>query len=205
MLVAHNLDHAIRAQAGDRAAHIKMRLIDGIAERLARIAQHRQGARLRHEGGHVADRAFDDDIDALHRNAAPCAGVAIDHKRSAMGGGAGGLAGVSFHMHEAGHHVLGDADASVAVDNDMRLLVHAGAVIADMPIDIDLNRRGQANRDGVATAGIEDAPIALISLPADAMQDRVQPTNGFRFKVDGMRGGDIGIVDRGAQEFRPQK
>ena len=41
--------------------------------------------------------------------------------------------GVARHMHEAGHHVLGDADPRIAVDQHGGELVHPGAVIADRP------------------------------------------------------------------------
>jgi hypothetical protein len=41
---------------------------------------------------------------------------------------------------------------------DGGLLVHAGAVVADMSGDVDLQRRVEAHGDGVAAAGVVDAP-----------------------------------------------
>ena len=52
----------------------------------AGIAQNDQVAGLRHEGRHVADGAVDDDVDALHRDAAAGGGVAVDDQQPAMGG-----------------------------------------------------------------------------------------------------------------------
>ena len=40
------------------------------------------------------------------------------------------------------------------------LLVHAGAVIADMAVDLDGDRRVEARGDGVAPARVEHAPVA---------------------------------------------
>ena len=48
----------------------------------------------------------------------------------------------------------------------MRVLVHAGAVIADMAFDLDQNRRIETRRDGMLAARIENAPMRLIALVA---------------------------------------
>ncbi len=52
------------------------------------------------------------------RDAAARGGIAVDHQQPAMRRRARRLAGVAAHMHVAGHHVLGDAGAGVAVDDD---------------------------------------------------------------------------------------
>ena len=45
-------------------------------------------------------------------------------------------------------------DAGVAVHADRRELVHAGAVVADVAVDLDLDPRVEPDRDGVrARAG----------------------------------------------------
>jgi hypothetical protein len=101
VLVLELFLNAIRAQALHPAAHKEARLINGIAESLAGITQHDQRARLRHEGAHVADRALDHDVGALERDAASRGRAAVDHQQAAIGGGAGGLAGVALHMDQA--------------------------------------------------------------------------------------------------------
>ena len=84
------------------------------------------------------------------------------------------LPGVALHMHPPGHHVFGDARAGVAVDDDRRLLVHAGAVIADMSLDLDRDRRVDADGDRVLPARIEDAPVRFVGVGLEAMQRRVE-------------------------------
>ena len=59
------------------------------------------------------------------------------------------LRGVAAHPHAPAHDVLGDAGAGMAVDRDSRRRVHAGAVIADMAVDLDVDRRGEPDRDRV--------------------------------------------------------
>ena len=61
-------------------------------------------------------------------------------------GRAGRLAGVALHVHLARHHVFGDAGAGIAVDDDVGLLVHAGAVVADVTVDLDRDRSRQCRR-----------------------------------------------------------
>ena len=74
--------------------------------------------------------------------------------------------------HRARHDVLGHADAAVAVHAHGGLLVHAGAVVADVPVDVDLERRVEADRDGVAPAGVAHAPAPR---RAGLVRRRVQP------------------------------
>ena len=58
-----------------------------------------------------------------------------------MAGGAGRLAGVAVHMHRPDIMFSATPGAGIAVDDDGRALVHAGAVIADMAVDLDRDRR----------------------------------------------------------------
>ena len=95
-------------------------------------------------------------------------------KQPAAAGGAGRLAGVARHMHEARHHVLGDADPGVAVDQHGGELVHAGAVIADRPVDLDGDRRVEPGGNGMAPRRMVDDPVPLIGVGAEAVQRRVQ-------------------------------
>ena len=91
VLVAHLLGDAVGAERRDVAAHVDARLVDRVAERLARVAADHQPAGLRHERAHVADVAADHDVDALHRDAAPRSGIALDDQQTAVRGGAGRL------------------------------------------------------------------------------------------------------------------
>src|SRR5690606_38126625 len=120
------------AETFDLPLHVEPGLVDRIPQARPGIAAHHQAAALSHEGAHVADRAADHDVHALHGDAAARAGIALDHHQPAMAGGRRRLGSVALHPDLAGHDVLGDADAAVAVHHDLGLLVHAGAVIAGM-------------------------------------------------------------------------
>src|ERR1043165_6176004 len=95
VVVREVLLHAVGAEAGDGAAHVDVRLVDRVAERLAGVAADDEPPRLRHESAHVADRALDGDVDALHRDAAARRGVAADVEQAAVRRGAGRLARVA--------------------------------------------------------------------------------------------------------------
>ena len=99
--------------------------------------------------------AADDDVDALHRDAAPRSGIALDDQQPAVRGGARGLRRVALDPHGAAHHVLGDAGARVAVDGDLGLLVHPRGVVADVAVDGD-------------RAPVRRAPTATLWAPRDA-------------------------------------
>ena len=68
--------------------------------------------------------------------------------------------GAALDDHHARHHVLGHADAAVAVDADGRVLVHAGAVVADVAVDLDLVGTVESDRDRVLAAWVEHAHAA---------------------------------------------
>src|SRR5436309_1164095 len=61
------LDH-VGADARDRAAHVDVRLVHRVAERVAGVTEHGDHARLGHEPTHVADRSLDEDRAALERD-----------------------------------------------------------------------------------------------------------------------------------------
>src|SRR5262249_44322191 len=109
VLVLERLLDAIGAETFDLAADEQPRLVDGIAQCFAGVAEHDEVAGLPHEGREMPDRPLYDDIDALHRDTAPRRGVAIDHEQSAAAGRARALRGVAFHMDAPGHHVFSDA------------------------------------------------------------------------------------------------
>ena len=123
----------------------------------------------------MADRALHHDVDALHRDAAAGGGVAVDAEQPATAGGAGRLAGVALDMDEARHHVLGDAGAGAAMDDDGRLLVHAGAVVADRAVDLDGDRRVEAGGDGMTCRrDCRTTPVALVGVGPELVEGCVQ-------------------------------
>ena len=164
MALVERLLDAIGAEAFDAAANEQPRFIDRIAERFSGIAEHNQVAGLPHEGGEMSDRSFDDDIDSLHRDATSRRCIAVDYEEAAAAGCASRLRCVAFHMDPPGHHVFGDTLAGVAVEDDVRLLVHAGAVIADMSLDLDRDRRVDAGSDRVLSARIEHTPMRFVGV-----------------------------------------
>src|SRR5690349_5095695 len=175
VVVAHLLLDAIRTEATHAAAHEQARLVYGIAERLARVAEHDKVAGLRHEGAEMAHRALDDDVDAFHRDAAARRGVAIDNQHAAAPARSRGLAGIALHMHVAGHHVLGHAGAGAALDDHGGAFVHPGTVIADMSLDIDRHRGIEPDGDGMPAFRIQNAPV-LVGIRRQRVELLVQVT-----------------------------
>src|SRR4051794_8208417 len=171
---------AVGAGRLDAPAHVEVRLVDRVAERVAGVAADDEAAPLGHERAHVADRAADDDVDALHRDAAARRGVAVDDHEPAAPGGGRRLARVALDDDRAGHDVLGDADTRVAVHADRRLLVHAGAVIADVAVDLDRDRRVEPDRERVRSARVDDAPVGRLRLGAarEGVEPRVELAAG---------------------------
>ena len=78
----------------------------------------------------MPDIAMHNDVDPLHGNATARRGIALDDKQSPPPGGAGILTGITLNDDGARHHVLGNARADRSLDKDIRLLVHAAAIIA---------------------------------------------------------------------------
>src|SRR3546814_20551906 len=72
------------------------------------------------------------------------------------------LGGAALHAYSTGHHVFRHADADVAMHGDGGLLVHAGAVVAGMPLDID--GQGGIHADGQVVLAIRvgDHPFAVV-------------------------------------------
>ena len=111
-------------------------------------------------------------------------GVAVDEQQAAAAGGAGRLAGVALHMDEARHHVLGDADPGIAMDQHGGELVHAGAVIADVAVDLDGDRRVQPGGDGVPSAGWSTIQCRSLVSGLQAVKRRVQLAERRRAEID---------------------
>src|SRR5687768_3388327 len=113
-------------------------------------------AGLSHEGGHVPNRALDDDIESAQRDAAARGGIPIDDEESAARGCAGRLRGITFYVYPPRHHVFGKACSSIAVDGDRGAFVHPSAVIANMALDADVEVAVEAAGERVKPAGILD-------------------------------------------------
>jgi hypothetical protein len=110
--------------------------------------------------------------------------ASLDHHHAALAGGGGGLRGVALHADFAGHDVLADADAGMAVDDDGRLLVHARAVIAGMAVDDHLDRHCEAGGDRVGALGIEHAPGTLVRVRRQLVQPLVEVADRGAGEID---------------------
>ena len=75
--------------------------------------------------------------------------------------------------------------ARVAVHAHGRELVHAGAVVADVPVDLDLDLGVEAARDRVRTARVDDAEVPRPSRAAgEVVQALVQLAERRRREID---------------------
>ena len=174
----HLLLNAVGAEAGDSASDKDLGLVNRVAEVLTGVATNDQGAGLAHKRAHMADRTGNDNGDSFHRDAAARAGIAFDDDEPAAPRGRGGLRGVAAHADRPAHNVLGEASAGMAVDDNRRRRVHAGAVIADMPLDLDMHRFGDADCDRVGAVRIQHLPMTLICPGGEPVQSLVQ--RGYR-------------------------
>ena len=73
-------------------------------------------------------------------------------------GSARRLARVAVHHDTARHHVLRDAGSGTSAHANARPLVHAGAVVAGVPLDLDLEVGVEAGRKRMGAVRMEDAP-----------------------------------------------
>ena len=90
------------------------------------------------------------------------------------------------------HHVLGDPRARVATHAHRRVLVHARAVVADVPVDLDLELGVEPTGDGVRAPGIDDPPPArALARQRDVVEALVQLAQRRDGEVD-----DLGVERR---------
>jgi hypothetical protein len=154
----------------------------------------------------MPDRAAHDDVDPLHRDSAARGRVAVHDEQTAVPARPGGLARIAVDNDDPRHHVLGQARARVSVHPHGRALVHAGAVVADVTLDLDLDVRIEAARDRMCAVRVEDAPATLArSLVREVVQLLVQLAQGRHGEVDnldrGRRGGMAVQPGRGVHTF----
>ena len=72
----------------------------------------------------------------------------------------------------------------MTADGDARLLVHAAAVEAGMPVDLDLDRPLAADRDAVGAHRMQDAKRPLVALLAKIVQALVEGAHAAVAQVD---------------------
>ncbi len=145
----------------------------------------------------MADGAADDDVDALHRDPAAGRGVAAHDEEAAAPRRARRLARAALDDDRPRHHVLGDAGARVPVHAHGRELVHAGAVVADVPVDLDLDVRVDPARDRVGAVRVDDAPPAWARAAAgELVQPCVQLAERRRGQVDDLDAGSLRRLHR---------
>jgi hypothetical protein len=106
----------------------------------------------------VPDRAADDDVDALHRDPAARGRITVDDEQAAPGGCSRRLARVPLDDDRAGHKVLGEPWTRVPMHAHGRELVHPRAVVADVPVYLDLDLGVDAAGHGVGAVRVEHAP-----------------------------------------------
>ncbi len=94
------------------------------------------------------------------------------------------LAGVALHMDHARHHVFGQADAGVAVNDDLGVLVHPGAIVADVPLDLDRDRHLQSTGDGVGALRLDHFPVGRFRLGGQIMESLVEFANRGPRQID---------------------
>jgi hypothetical protein len=85
----------------------------------------------------------------------------------------------------AGHHVLGATDADIAVNGDRGLLVHARAVVAGVPLDIDGHGLVHPDRKVVLAVRMGHNPLAVFDGGGLVVQRLVEFTHGGSGKIDG--------------------
>ena len=117
-------------------------------------------------------------------------GVAADDQQPAAAGRPGRLARGALDDNRARHHVLRHPDAAVAVHADDGVLVHAGAVVAHVALDVDLQRRVEADRDRVAPPGVAHAPAicGAVGLVGGGMQAGIELAQRRLLEVDDLDG-----------------
>ena len=87
-------------------------------------------------------------------------GIALDDEQPAMAGGARRLAGIARDPDQPDIMFSATPTPALPWIDDLGLLVHAGAIVADMPVDLDRDRRIEADGDRVLPVRIEDVASA---------------------------------------------
>ena len=76
----------------------------------------------------------------------------------------------------------------VAADTHRRMLVHPGAVVPDVPVDLDVELRVETAGDGVGPARVDDPPAPRPRAGArDVVEALVELAQGRHREVDDLR------------------
>ena len=108
----------------------------------------------------------------------------FDHQQPAIAGGARRFGRIALDPHDARHHVLGNADPGMAMDDDLGFLVHAAAIEADMALDLDGERPVEAAGDGMLAHRIVDQPMPLIGVLGQPVQTRIDAAHALSFEIE---------------------
>src|SRR4029079_16318082 len=109
---------------------------------------------------------------------------------------AGRLAHVAVDLDPDGHEVLRDAGARVAVHAHGCELVHAGAVVADVPVDLHLDVGIAPAGARVGDARVDDAPVPRPGRLGELVQAPVQLAHRGRGEIDHFDGSVLALGDR---------
>ena len=71
----------------------------------------------------------------------------------------------------------------MAMDDDLRILVHAAAIEADMAADIDLQRRIEAAAMACWPLGLLNDPMLFIGVLGQAVKLRIDPPHANLVKI----------------------
>src|SRR5215472_5125502 len=110
----------------------------------------------------MADRAFHHDVEPSHRYPAACRGIAVDDQQPAASRRTGRLRYVTLHVHATRHDVFRYAGSCIAVDGYGGPLVHAGAIVAHMTVNADIEFAVEPSDNGVKAARMLDEKITLV-------------------------------------------
>src|SRR5262245_26758697 len=83
-------------------------------------------------------------------------------------------------MDAARHHVLTNASSSIAIDGEDGILVHAAAVVTNMPIDSDAERAIESGGDRMQAVRIFDQEITA----RGSMQQLIDVANGHGRQIE---------------------
>ena len=78
-----------------------------------------------------------------------------------MGGGACRLGGITLDAHRTGHHVLRHPGTDIAVDSDRGTLVHTGAEVARMTVNLHRQLLIKPAGNIVLARWLEHLPLTL--------------------------------------------
>src|SRR5581483_2799865 len=116
-----------------------------------------------------------------------------DAEQAAVRARTGRLRRTALDDNRPGHHVLGDTDTAVAAHADGRELVHARAVVADVAVDLDVERSVEADRDRMATVRVREPDAHRVDGAGKCVQRTVDPADGVSGDVERQLGRGVHV------------